>query len=217
VLPMASYFPLSTASATNTPDLVAEIEEPTSSEATNKSSEPTELPASPRIVSPLKNADESPRKDQDMSTEKKDWISDEKHNGQTIKDVKHDPRAGSGIEFVAQQEEEEKQVHQATPENEESSPKYGVPRPESEGLEAFNRPVYINNDEEEGSNSGPPREESDWHFSIWECWKPGSLCTFPVCDARYIPIMTFANSKIRRHRIRLLPLRPSWPDAPTSP
>jgi hypothetical protein len=128
-----------------------------------------------------------------MSTEKQQWISEEKHNGPPMQDIKHDPRAGSGIEFVTPQEElEGKQIHQTTPENEDSSPKYGVPKPDSAGLETIpgqnegqeNRPVYINNDEGQGSNSGPDREQTEWHYSFWECWKPGSLCmpvtTFPL-------------------------------------
>lgn len=140
----------------------------------------TELPASP-ITSSLSETTE-PTIVETMSTRKKDWISDENHNGPPLEDTKHDPRAGSGLEFVSPLEEEEKQLHQGQPENEESSPKYGISKPESEGLQAIpgqeNKPIYINNDKDE-EEERPPREESDWQFTLCSCWKEGGLCTSP--------------------------------------
>lgn len=233
---MATSFPSSTATMANTPDVVPRLPEPTPSEETTQT-EPTELPTSPTKqadkspteprTSPTKHADESLTKEsQDMSSEKQQWISEEQHNGPPMQDIKHDPRAGSGIEFVSPQEElEEKQVNPSSPENEESSPKYGVPKPESEGLETVpgqnegqeNRPVYINNDEEQGSNSGRNAEETDWHFSFWDCWKSGSLGTFLLAmHNTYKYLLLPTNKATNRHRIPLLPLRPSRPNSPTS-
>lgn len=119
-----------------------------------------------------------------MSNGKKDWISDGKHNG-SLQDLKHDPRAGSGIEFVSPLEEEEKQLHQASPQDEESDPKYPVPQLENEGLQALpgqnrgNTAVYIHDEEEEiGGADGRP--EDDWHFTMCSCWSESGLCMYPT-------------------------------------
>ncbi|KAE9983451.1 hypothetical protein EG328_009943 [Venturia inaequalis] len=207
---MATSFLSSTAATASTSDQVARLPEPAiparsearvktestelpaSPVATTKSNEPSDFPASPLTDSTSKIADTTEaaqgNKSSAMSIRKKNWISDEEHNGTSLQALKHDPRAGSGIEFVSPMEEEEgKQLHQASPQNEESSPKYPIPRPESEGLQVLpgqnqgNTAVYLNHDEEEdvGRVAGMP--EDDWHYTLCSCWSQSSLCGESLC------------------------------------
>ncbi|TLD27482.1 hypothetical protein E2P81_ATG10770 [Venturia nashicola] len=156
---------------------------PASPVAITQSNAPRELPASPPASSTTNFADAmedlEATKVPAMSNEKKDRISDEKHGGSSLQEIKHDPRAGSGIEFVSPLEEEEKQLHQASPQNEVSNPKYSTLQPESEGLQALpgqnqgNTAVYINHEEEEGVDGRP---EDDWHYTLCSCWSQKGLC-----------------------------------------
>ncbi|QDS77713.1 hypothetical protein FKW77_004086 [Venturia effusa] len=172
------------------------MELPATPVARTKSDEPIELPAVTSIASTSTIAEiaEAPRDNdcQAMSNRKKDWISDEQHNGRPLRDIKQDPRAGSGIELVSPLEEDEgMQLHQASPENEISNPKFPSPRPQNDGLQALpgqnqeNRAVYLNREEEEEIEGVEQRAEDDWHFTL--------------------------------RRIDLLSLRPNWSNPPISP
>lgn len=194
---------------------------PASPVATTKSNESTELPASPMTTSNSKIGDiteaAEAKERPAILTEKKNWIPEESHNG-SLEDFKHDPRAGSGIEFVSPMEEKEKQLHQASPQNEESSPKYPIPKRESEGLEALsgqnqgNTAVYINNDEEEEVGHVDGRPEDDWHFTLCSCWSQGGLCMYPNSV-----LPRTIDSQSNRRRVTMLSLRPSRSNTPTSP
>lgn len=236
---MATSFLPSTATAASMSDQVARIPEPAIPErfdattkaeptelpaspvATTKSNEPTELPASPITNSISKIVDitedgEAP-KNPAMSNEKKDWISDEKHNGPRMENIKHDQRAGSGIEFVSPLEEEEKQLHQASPQNEELSPKYPTPILESKGLEVLpgqnqgNTAVYINHEEEGEARDVNERAEDGWHYTLCSCWSQGGLCM----SFQFILQKVLSANNPNRRRISLLSLRSSRPNTPT--